>query len=756
MHPKHRFSFLIVLYLLTSQSLSAGCCIQVLFLGRPVAGALVLIDDKQVVSDSMGMACFQLETARYQVSVSHMNFLRWQGLWNGTDSLRVELEEVETTLSDVNIYSLEGESLELRSPQSVQKVNNYLIANTNVFNFTQFLDKLPATTVSDGQINLRGSGFMLNAASRVMVLVDGTPFLTTDYNDVRWATIPTELVEYATVLKGASSVMYGSNSLYGVLDIRTLWPDTVASTQLVGFYQTYGRPPGGRAWWTADNAPFQQGFSFRHLNPITKKLQLALGINHLRNQSFLKTVYNEHTRLSVKLRYNFSSRSNLGMDFHGGKLYDAEFLIWNNTGEGLFKPYARADSLGAISIPNFIRDQFNAHLYYNFKTSQFQHTLRMRLLDLKTLNFKFNVNTSVLGAEYHVQTSLGGIKIKGGTLLQHFFYRRQRTVLEASSFAGYALAQWQKNRFNFNLGTRFEAYRSEAFSGGFPIFSAGVNYWLGKWILRSNFGQGFRIPSFGERLISLQNASLPIYANPDLKPENGYTFELGIKRTLDWGNWQGYLDAALFMNYFDNYIELIPGVYSDSLTPPYTLEQIEKNFGFKYFNINKVRNGGIDFTFQGLGKVGLCQIRILGGYLYSYSVDAERLAPLSFAGSIFESMWKGGRFITDPVLFGRQRGLSKLDVEFGRKRWTLGLDIRHYGAIEKLQEIYEVMIPGLQRYRRQDALGKLVFGLRLGYDAGKLGRLMLIGSNLTNRIYSIRPARAEAPINLTLQYKLDF
>jgi outer membrane receptor protein involved in Fe transport len=746
---------LISSFILNFNFVRAGC-IWVFAEGKALSDAAIRVGQLVVISDTLGRACMELAEGKYEVVVSFSGFWTWQGSWNGQDSLRIELTDFGAILPDVNIYSLEGESLELRSPQSVQKVSNYLISNTNIFNFAQFIDKLPATTISDGQISLRGSGFMLNSASRVMVLVDGVPFLTTDYNDVRWASIPTELIDYSTLLKGSSSVSYGSNSLYGVLDLRTLWPDSVARTQVLGFYQTYLTPDQNRAWWTAQNRPFQQGFSLRHLNPLTSKLDLVLSFNHLRNQSFLQTVYNEHSRLSFKLRYKISPNSNLGLEFHGAKIVDAEFLVWNDTKSGMFKPYSRADSLGSVSLPKFEREQFNSQFYYNFKYKNFQNTFRIRLLDLKTLNFRFNVNTRLFGGEYHSQLSVGQFKIKAGGNLQHFFYHRLKTTLEAYSAAGYALSQWQKGRFNFNGGLRYEAYWGGGLSAGFPIFSAGANYWSGNWLLRTNFGQGFRVPSFGERLISLEAEVLPIWANDKLKPERGYTFEMGAKRTLEWGAWKGYCDAALFMNYFDNYIELIPGVYADSLRPPYTLQQIEENFGFKYLNINQVRNGGLDLTAQGSGKIGLWDMRVLAGYLYSYSIDAQKIDAFTFAGSVFESMWKGGSFITEPILYGRQRGLSKFDVEWERKGWLLGLDLRHYGAIEKLQEIYEVLIPGLQEYRRQNAGGKWVIGFRAGYSFGKWGRLLLMGANLTNQIYSIRPARAEAPRNFTMQFKVDF
>ena len=96
------------------------------------------------------------------------------------------------------------------------------IANTNPIGMDAAIAQVPGVTVIDSQANIRGgSGFSYGAGSRVLVLVDDIPQITADANDVKWEFLPIENINQVEVIKGASSVLYGSSALNGVINIRT-------------------------------------------------------------------------------------------------------------------------------------------------------------------------------------------------------------------------------------------------------------------------------------------------------------------------------------------------------------------------------------------------------------------------------------------------------------------------------------------------------------------------------------------------------
>ena len=60
-----------------------------------------------------------------------------------------------------------------------------------------------------------------------MVLVDDMPLISGDAGQVQWKLIATENINQVEVIKGASSALYGSSALNGVINIRTAFPSQV-------------------------------------------------------------------------------------------------------------------------------------------------------------------------------------------------------------------------------------------------------------------------------------------------------------------------------------------------------------------------------------------------------------------------------------------------------------------------------------------------------------------------------------------------
>ena len=79
-------------------------------------------------------------------------------------------------------------------------------------------------------------------------MVDGMPMLDGDANDIKLGSIPLENISQIEILKGASSVLYGSSALNGVINIRTQYPKDKPITKINisnGFYMSgYGSRKG--------------------------------------------------------------------------------------------------------------------------------------------------------------------------------------------------------------------------------------------------------------------------------------------------------------------------------------------------------------------------------------------------------------------------------------------------------------------------------------------------------------------------------
>ena len=144
-----------------------------------------------------------------------------------------------------------------------------------------------------------------------MMLVDDLPMLSADAGDVKWSYLPVENLNQVEVVKGASSVLYGSSALNGVVNLRTRFPGSDPATEVTLFGGAFMNPSRKELiWW--DHQPFFTGASFSHLRKIGK-LDLSLGGNYFKNEGFREEDYENRIRGNVGLRYRFEKVQGLSL-----------------------------------------------------------------------------------------------------------------------------------------------------------------------------------------------------------------------------------------------------------------------------------------------------------------------------------------------------------------------------------------------------------------------------------------------------------
>ena len=75
---------------------------------------------------------------------------------------------------------------------------------------------MPGVDINDKQPSIRGgNGWTYGVGSRSLVLVDGMSALSSGNGAINWNIVPLENIEQVEVMKGASSVLYGSSALNG-------------------------------------------------------------------------------------------------------------------------------------------------------------------------------------------------------------------------------------------------------------------------------------------------------------------------------------------------------------------------------------------------------------------------------------------------------------------------------------------------------------------------------------------------------------
>jgi iron complex outermembrane receptor protein len=654
--------------------------------------------------------------------------------------------------------------------QSVDIMKPRLLEANNITNMQGAVNKIPGVTVLDGQMSIRGgSGYAYGSGSRVMLVVDEMPLMTADRGDIKWAFIPVENVEQMEVIKGASTMQYGSSALNGVLNVTTAYARDTPSTKLTFFYEGVGKPPvDSFQWWKRDgqffNNPNTAGMSFLHKQKFGD-VDFVFGGMLQGSQSFLNEEYDYFTRFNTKIRWKPKKLQRLTVELSSNLMYRKSGFqfYWKDGGH----PYISASGV-----------EIDERYFYAFIDPKFkfvdkknnEHRLFTRVSHQD--NVDGQTDFWIFRAEYQFKRDFGRLfRLLLGVSNEHWTVDDGTLGKHKADFGGgFVQGEINYKFFTMNLGLREEFVRLDsAITPTIPVFRAGVNFEIRKFnYIRASFGQAFRIPSIAERFVQYNLAGIRILPNQGIKPERGFTAELGYKRSLKIGNWLGYLDAVLFWTEFKDMIEFTFGTKFD-------------NTGFyPYFqsqNVSKARIFGWELSAYGEGKIGPVDFTTLLGYTYFYGVDLNDTTVTQNVGDFLKDafthyamptpksdpsnpaadyeVWDS---LTQGMLKYRNPHTLKADFDFILyNKYHIGTSIQYYSYMTRVDKIFEVFINDTKRVRQERLnQGDVVWDLRCGYDFNKNVTLNFLVKNVLNANYAIRIAKPDKPRSYTVQLVVNF
>lgn len=147
---------------------------------------------------------------------------------------------MEPEINQLDQFVFSGSKIQRKAAEvmSMTVIKPNLIAYTNAYDLSDVVNKVQVSVI-EGQISMRGGvGYSYSVGSRVMVMLDDMPLMGADLGDVRWKLLPIESAEQIEVVKGATSVLYGSAALNGSINVRSGWPSAKPETKIT-MYQRY-------------------------------------------------------------------------------------------------------------------------------------------------------------------------------------------------------------------------------------------------------------------------------------------------------------------------------------------------------------------------------------------------------------------------------------------------------------------------------------------------------------------------------------
>ena len=684
---------------------------------------------------------------------------------------------------------------------SMEVIQPKLIEDKNAVNIDEILQQTPGVAIVDDEPQIRsGSGYSFGAGSRVQVLVDNIPILSGDAGKPSWGFLPTENVSQVEIIKGASSVLYGSSALSGVINFRTAYPTLKPKTKVSVYHGFYSKPQSDSAvYWNRQG--MKSGINFLHSEKFGK-LDFVLAssvqyddghlgpIKDTADGSFSNGGYNptnvdrynaaNRARLNLNLRYRLADRLYIGLAGIYSTGNSLATLIWDNSSNGLYGAYAG-------SATRTIQQLYTVDpsIQYTSKKGTV-HSLKSRWQSLDNNNDNNQGNFSdVFYTEYQVQKNWELNKIKNltttaGVVNTNTDARGQLFVggnpdghNQARNTAAYFQVDKKiGERLNLSGGVRYEQFVLNSEKNGKPVFRAGANYKLGQaTYLRASYGQGYRFPSIAEKFIVTGLGAIQVFANPDLKPETSYNAEIGVKQGFKIGEFKGFIDVAVFQQEFRNFIEFTFGQWSP--VPLSDLGQISKVIGFKSLNTGGAKVQGAELSIMGTGNIRKTRFDVLAGYTYtkpmSTTPDYVYAQTAQTPGTLVIPQFSQASYLTtsentnNNILKYRMQHLIRIDVGATRGAFNSGISFRansHMQNIDKAfsqleNDLPSLFNPGINSWRSNHTKGDYVFDARVGYTFSEKHKIALIMNNVLNREYAIRPLAIEEPRVTMVQYTLS-
>lgn len=262
----------------------------------------------------------------------------------------------------------------------------------------EVLNTLPGVDINDGQPSIRGgSGWTYGVGSRSLMLLDGMSVLGAASGEINWDMIPMESVDQVEVIKGASSVLYGSAALNGLVNIRTGRPGIEPKTNMKYYVGIYDNPSNSdyiwwdKAMWTdgkyAVKSPLRnsvysgvrnpmfEGFEFSHTRRIGN-FDVSGDLNMLTDEGYREQGYRKRFRIGGNVTYYQPGENivNYGANYNFVTDKAADFLVWRSPKEAL-QPSA---------VTNMAREEntFNIDPFFNWVNLEknFSHSVKGRFM----------------------------------------------------------------------------------------------------------------------------------------------------------------------------------------------------------------------------------------------------------------------------------------------------------------------------------------------------------------------------------------
>jgi iron complex outermembrane recepter protein len=557
--------------------------------GEALPGASVfLMDDKiGTVADAEGnYRLSNIPDGHHVIEVSHTGYSSLVEHFeiNGNMSKDFSLSSVILENQGVIVTGVAGPSNMRKAPVPVTVIKRSQLLQSSSTNIIDALSHIPgvaqlSTGPAISKPVIRGLGY-----NRVVTVNDGVRQEGQQWGDEHGTEIDELSVVRAEVLKGPSSLMYGSDAMAGVVNFITNVPvaqGTVKGNLLLNYQSNNGLLAAN-----GNIAGNKNGLNWN----LYGTLKSAGDYKNKFDGQVLNSRFNEKNfggYIGVNKSWGYShlilSRYDQQLGLVEGDRDDAtgKFILFAGTpveriatdtdldSRKLFVPQQRVQHTKLVSDNNFVINKSRLKIigYQNNLRQEFgnaeEPAEKELFFDLGTFNYNLQWQLPEM-KEWHTTIGANGIaqanKNKGAeALIPEYnlfdiggFVYTQRFFKKATLSGGFRFDSRTINSDELIEGVdiKFTAFKKSftSFSG-----SAGISYEPIKAItLKANMARGFRAPTLAELASNgaHEGSNRYEYGNTDLKPETSFQFDGGIDINTEHFN----IGLSAFYNHINKFI----------------------------------------------------------------------------------------------------------------------------------------------------------------------------------------------------------
>ncbi|WP_083674055.1 TonB-dependent receptor plug domain-containing protein [Pontibacter lucknowensis] len=453
--------------------------------------------------------------------------------------------------------------------------------------------RTPVFLKTNGASGISTPSFRGTSATHTAVLWNGLNISQPALGQSDLSLLPLSSIGSIAVQHGAAGAMYGSGAIGGAVLLNS----------------PTRQEPGFGADVMQEAGSFGRYFSSAGVRYSGQKLSVALSGYRLAAENDF--FFRDYGRIGAPAR-----RQDQAQVAQHGFTQDLSWQLSSNTRLALHGWYTFADRevAPALGAANTNAEQLDRNLRL---MAELNHSSNWGETSVKAavfndyLRYTDNNNYSTTDINtYQVQaeqtyTYARRWSLRGGLNLQHFDanvqgYGKQVTEDRASAFLLFRYDPGKRLDLSLNL--------RQAFVKGYnptPAPTLGANWLMlqqgnHQLYLKGNVSGSYRVPTLNERFWQPGG-------NPDIKPEQGWSYETGLRHRYTLGSVQLDSELSVYRMLVDNWIQWMP------ITSSYWSPR----------NLQKVRSQGIELSSRASTVIGDWLLAVTGAYTYTSSEQVK-------------------------------------------------------------------------------------------------------------------------------------